>query len=109
MRWAAANRSALLTTDYVLDETLTLMRARRQRDIALDFGRALFGPNPPALVRHLSRTEVASAWQVFERFADKDRSFTDCTSKVVIESLGIQQAFAFDQHFRQFGAVAVVP
>ena len=46
---------------------------------------------------------------MFRDYADKDWSFTDCTSKVVIDSLGITTAFSFDQHFRQFGTVTVVP
>lgn len=107
--WAATNHSRLLTTDYVLDETLTLMRARRQGDIALDFGRSLFGPRSPALVRYLTPAEIGRAWDVFERYADKEWSFTDCASKVVIDSLAIPQAFSFDRHFRQFGTVTVVP
>jgi predicted nucleic acid-binding protein len=49
------------------------------------------------------------AWETFERFADKDWSFTDCTSKVVIEQLGITHAFSFDHHFQQFGTVQLVP
>lgn len=40
---------------------------------------------------------------------DKQWSFTDCTSRVVMERLGIQKVFAFDDHFRQFGTVTVVP
>jgi predicted nucleic acid-binding protein len=36
-------------------------------------------------------------------------SFTDCTSKVVIDDLAIRTAAALDQHFRQFGSVTVVP
>jgi uncharacterized protein len=46
---------------------------------------------------------------VFKTFADKDWSFTDCTSKIVIEQLGIAQAFAFDHNFEQFGTVQIVP
>ena len=49
------------------------------------------------------------AWQVFRRFSDKEWSFTDCTSKVVMDRLGITTAFTFDHHFRQFGAVTLVP
>jgi predicted nucleic acid-binding protein len=45
---------------------------------------------------------------VFQRFHDKEWSFTDCTSRVVMQRLGIQRAFAFDDHFRQFGTVTVV-
>lgn len=33
----------------------------------------------------------------------------DPASRVVIERLGIQWAFAFDDHFRQFGTLTVVP
>jgi predicted nucleic acid-binding protein len=36
-------------------------------------------------------------------------SFTDCTSKIVIDDLGIRKAAALDEHFRQFGNVTVVP
>lgn len=51
----------------------------------------------------------SAAWQVFHDFDDKDWSFTDCTSKVLIEQFGIETAFTFDHHFRQFGTVVVVP
>ena len=50
------------------------------------------------------------AWEVFRRFSDKRWSFTDCTSKVVMDRLGIAgPCLAFDQHFRQFGSIQVVP
>jgi predicted nucleic acid-binding protein len=106
--WLAANAGPLLTTDYVIDETLTLIRARGQRDIALDFGtRAFWGTL--ATVHYLTPADIADAWAIFRRYADKDWSFTDCTSKAVIDRLGVPQAFAFDHHFRQFGSVAVAP
>ena len=49
------------------------------------------------------------AWFAFSRFADKDWSFTDCTSKVVIERFGISKAFTFDHHFHQFGSLEIFP
>jgi predicted nucleic acid-binding protein len=107
-RWLVANTEPLLTTDYVVDETLTLLRARGERSRALLIGEAFFGGRL-AEVRRLDETDIALAWEVFRRFDDKGWSFTDCTSKVVIERLGIGQAFAFDNHFRQFGTVQVVP
>jgi len=36
---------------------------------------------------------------------DKQWSFTDCTSYVVMRQLGIEEAFAFDRHFEQMGFV----
>jgi len=106
--WFAANSQPLLTTDYVIDETLTALRARRQRKIAVDFGAKAFS-GLLAAVHYLTPAEIDAAWGVFRTFADKDWSFTDCTSKVVMEALGISEAYAFDQHFRQFGTVTVVP
>ena len=106
--WMAANRTPLLTTDYIIDETLTLMRARSQNRKAIEFGTLVFAGRL-ATVHYLTPTEIATAWDVFHRFADKEWSFTDCTSKVVMESLGIATAFSFDQHFHQFGTITVVP
>lgn len=106
--WLAANTFPLLTTDYVVDETLTLLRARGERTRSLRLGNSFFHSDL-ATIHKLGALELELAWRVFESFADKDWSFTDCASKVVIEQLGITQAFAFDHHFRQFGAVEVVP
>jgi predicted nucleic acid-binding protein len=107
-RWLAGNAETLLTTDYVVDETLTLLRARGEGTRALLLGEAFFGARLAEVYR-LSEADIASAWEVFRRFDDKGWSFTDCTSKVVSERHNVRQAFAFDQHFRQFGTVQVVP
>jgi hypothetical protein len=107
--WFARNREPLLTTDYVVDETLSLFKYRGHARRALLVGEDMWGPSPIASVYHVSRSDVAAAWGVFRKFADKDWSFTDCVSKVVMEKLGLTTAFAFDQHFRQFGSVRVVP
>ena len=106
--WFAANREPLLTSDYVVDETLTLLRARGEPRRAVAMGRMFFA-GQIATVHHLSEAEVLEAWRIFERFSDKEWSFTDCTSKVLFKRLGITRAFAFDGHFRQFGEVTVCP
>ncbi len=106
--WIAENPTLLFTTDYIVDETITLMRARGQRLVALDYGRDAFSGRM-AKIHYLKPDEIDAAWQVFRDFDDKDWSFTDCTSKVVIEQFGIETAFTFDHHFRQFGTVVVVP
>ena len=62
-----------------------------------------------AEIHKITEPDIKLAWETFERFADKEWSFTDCTSKVVIEHLGITQAFAFDHHFKQFSTVQIMP
>lgn len=106
--WYARNRRPLLTTDYVIDETLTLIQARGERTRARIWGRRVFA-GEICRVHYLSPDEIHAAWEVFRRFSDKGWSFTDCTSKVVIEKLGVTAAFALDEHFRQFGSTPVVP
>jgi predicted nucleic acid-binding protein len=103
-----AIKEPLVTSDFVVDETLTLFRARGEVQRALSFGIKIIDDGFAEIVR-ITPDDFARAWQVFRRFADKRWSFTDCTSRVVMERLGIQCAFAFDDHFRQLGTVTVIP
>ncbi|HYP42369.1 MAG TPA: PIN domain-containing protein [Chloroflexia bacterium] len=110
-QWMRDNRQPFVTTDYVVDETLTLLKARGEPIRAQELGALLIDNNLGSFANlyYLVEDDILNAWQVFRTYSDKEWSFTDCTSKVVIEKLGITHAFAFDQHFRQFGTVAVVP
>ena len=60
-------------------------------------------------IEYVQPGDVERAWIAFSTFRDKGWSFTDCTSRVVMERLDIKTACAFDQHFREFGNVTVVP
>lgn len=110
-QWMHHNRRHLVTTDYVVDEALTLLKARGEPVRAQQLGVLLFGGSFNSLIdlHYLSEQDVLAAWDVFRTYSDKEWSFTDCTSKMVIDKLGLTHAFAFDQHFRQFGMVVVVP
>jgi predicted nucleic acid-binding protein len=100
--------SDLVTTDYVVDELLTLLVVRKHRDIALRIGDDFWTQKSCDLV-WTSQDDVKSAWQVFTTFDDKTWSFTDCVSYAVMKRLGIVEAFALDDDFKQFGFVAVKP
>jgi predicted nucleic acid-binding protein len=106
--WFASNDEPLLTTDYCIDETLTLLVARGRPALAMDAGRAFFHDHVAA-VHFVTPSQVHRAWILFQQRATAGWSFTDCTSKIVIDELGIRAAVALDDHFRQFGNVAVVP
>ena len=49
------------------------------------------------------KQRVLDIWSLFKRFADKEFSFTDCTSFVLMRRLGLHEALAFDGHFTQAG------
>ncbi len=102
------NTDQLITTDYIIDELLTLMKRRGEYDRAVKTGELLLN-GLIAQLEWITPADVQVAWETFRRFRDKGWSFTDCTSRAVIERLSISTAFAFDEHFRQFGNVNVVP
>jgi len=106
--WFLQNREPLITTNYIVDETLTLFKARGEYRRALQIGEQFFDGSLSS-VYDLNGEDIAAAWETFKRFSDKEWSFTDCSSKVVIEKLAITHAFAFNGHFKQFGSVIVVP
>jgi uncharacterized protein len=107
-RWLSQNTQPLITTDYIVDETLTLLKARGQTLRAMALGEQFFR-GTVATIYYLTEADILLSWQTFHQFSDKEWSFTDCTSKVLLDKLHLQQAFAFDHHFHQFGSVEVVP
>jgi len=50
----------------------------------------------------------AGALKIFINFEDKEWSFTDCTSFVLIKKEKINKAISFDEHFSQFG-IEILP
>lgn len=87
-----SNSERLVTSDYIYDELLTLFRARGHMDRAQDWLNQV-GQGRCDVVR-VNDVDIQLATEVFFRFADKEWSFTDCTSRVVMERIGIRRAFA---------------
>ncbi len=93
---------ALVTTDFVLDETATLIRMHADVPAAARLVRGILSSRSVTLV-HVDRDQLLRALELFEAHPDKRWSFTDCTSFVAMQLLGIRQAFAFDRNFEQAG------
>ena len=107
-QWLTEHPQPLLTTDYCIDETLTLLTARGELRRALEAGKAFFELDL-ATLHFVTPEQVLRAWILFRHRAASGWSFTDCTSKIVMDDLGIVQALALDEHFRQFGDPQVMP
>jgi uncharacterized protein len=106
--WLSRNEDSLITSDYVLDELLTLLKTRESHVVAVAAGKALIDADICRVVT-VTPDDFRTAWFTFVRFHDKGWSFTDCTSKAVMERLQISTAFSFDEHFEQFGSIIRVP
>ncbi len=97
-------RYELITTSYILDETLTLIRFRISIKASIDFSKKIRKSKVVKILPVSSEIEE-KALDIFERYDDKDFSFTDCVSFVVMWKMGIKEAFAFDDHFNQIGFI----
>lgn len=91
-----------MTSNFVLDETITLCLYRLGHHAAVAIGEAIIHARTVDLVRLTSEDEKA-AWSLFVSRADKDYSFTDCTSFALMRRLGLATALALDDDFAQEG------
>lgn len=96
----------IITTDYVVDEaaTLLLTTIKGGYRYATSMLSLLFENDSLIHVEWIGKERFLAAVNVFRRYnKDKQWSFTDCTSFVIIKELKIQKVFTFDDHFRQMG------
>lgn len=92
----------------MIDETLTLLRARRESERAVALGRQFFDLGA-VRIHYVQPDDIRRAWIEFRQSPNREWSFTDCASKVIIERLHIKQVLSFDRHFAEFGSAVVVP
>lgn len=98
----------LLTTDFIVDETITLVRYKLGHELAAKIGKKLWGEEIAKLL-FIDRGIEQRAWELFLRYKEHKFSFTDCTSFVVMEQLGLHEAFAFDSDLEAYGRFATLP
>jgi hypothetical protein len=96
------HKIGLLTSEYIIDESITLIRYRVSYNAAVIFGDSLLSSSIVTIV-DVTNEDRLKAWEIFKKYEDKDLSFTDCTSFVLMKNLRLQKAFTFDEHFRHIG------
>jgi hypothetical protein len=99
---ASGKHGISITTDYILDETLTLLRSRRSLSSASAFIDKI-KKSKSVRVFWVEEGLFEKALEVFQRSERKSWSFTDCTSFALMKELLIPNAFTFDSHFREAG------
>jgi predicted nucleic acid-binding protein len=102
----AVRRGArLMTSDYVLDETLTRLRYDYGHAGAMAFWESTQKARRGYALDIVRVTEATwdAAMEIFRQYADLKFSFTDCTSFVLARNYNVDEVFAFDEHFALFG------
>ena len=100
------NGTLFYTTDYVLDETITLLFRREVFEEAICFMEGIFHSvgEGHLTVERVTSDCFSAAWQLRKQFQDKPKiSFTDLTSMIFMAKWKIKKVFTEDDHFLQVG------
>ena len=102
------SRNMLVSSNFVICETLNYLRTRISYKVAIDFRESTYKSNILTITPISSEIED-TAYKIFKKYRDKDFSFTDCTSFALMEREKIKKVFSFDHHFMQYGFFQMIP
>lgn len=105
--FAQSFREQLVTTEYVLVEVGNSLTAPHRRSDFINLLENLRN-EPKVTIIEASHALFQRAVELFTARPDKEWSLTDCTSFVVMEEHGLQQAPTADHHFEQAGFTALL-
>src|SRR5438105_2151626 len=87
------------TTDYILDETATLLKARGSGHLADAFFGTVFD-SAACHIEWMDPDRFLQTRKLFLKHQDQNWSFTDCFSFWLMRLLGLSDALTSDAHFR---------
>jgi predicted nucleic acid-binding protein len=100
--------NAFVLADIVFSELMTLAKARLGPPVAVRVGRAL-RESPSYVWAPLGVEGERDTWAIFEKYDDKEWSYTDCAILALSRRLGVKTVFGFDDHFDQMPDLERVP
>ena len=95
----------LAISDYIFDEILTVLMVRAGKDMAIYSCKKLYAEIQTGKIKWLCVNDAIfkESIEIFTKYKDKNWSFTDCTSYILMKKNGIKKCLSFDEHFKQFG------
>lgn len=103
--WLSLVRSAqfrLVTSEHVMDETMTLLARRASPAFAASWLEDLLNGSGITILRNLDE-EWQNAGKTMRKYADQNVSMTDCLNFLVLKREKIRDVFGFDHHFESAG------
>jgi predicted nucleic acid-binding protein len=100
-------RQRFVTTDYVLDETATLLKARGNSHLLYAFFDTVFA-SQACRIEWTDAERFGHARALLLKQPDHDWSFTDCVSFVVMKQHRLREALTKDQHFAEASFVPLL-
>jgi len=104
---AKTGKYSFLSSDYVIDETVTLLKARRFAHAVPNFLEIIETSNVCTVEwTNSGRFKIASTFCT--KHLDKDYSFTDCLIITLMKELGLKRILTKDAHFKTAGFDAIL-
>jgi len=107
LKQAARRTSGFVTSDYVLDETATLLKARGYTHLVPGFFDSVFDSHA-CRVEWMDPSRFQAVATFFLQRPDHQWSFTDCSSFVLMKELRLRRALTKDSHFSEAGFVPLL-
>jgi uncharacterized protein len=93
---------SFVTSDFIIFETVTLFKSKINILDAIKIGK-FFRESENIRIVKITDELISNAWDIFDKYDDKEFSFVDCSSFAFMKKHNIKKAFTFDNHFKQFG------
>lgn len=107
LREAAKAKALFVTSDYILDETATLLRARGYDHLIPELFETLF-TSKACRVEWMDQDRFLRTRRFFEKHVGQKWSFTDCFSFILMKELRMREALTKDLHFSVAGFVPLL-
>ena len=96
------NGMHLITTDYIIDETATLLKARGFLQIIPNLFDGIMS-SKACRIEWMDQDLFDMTKSMFLRYNDHQWAFTDCFSFIIMKNLKIINALTKDSHFLEAG------
>ncbi len=100
------NKGIPITTDYILAETITILRARTDpRGVKIFIDTLLEARAAEKIIfEQIDEKRWTKAWEFTKKYSDKPYiSFVDFTSIVVMKEINVKDILTGDKHFENIG------
>jgi len=104
--WQSTGKYAF-TSDYVVDETATLLKVRGEGHLLSRFFDSIIHSQALALA-FVDEHRFYQSRDFLLKHLDHEFSFTDCTSFVLMKERGATEALTKNRHFREAGFQALL-
>jgi uncharacterized protein len=85
----------LVISNFVFLEIVTVLSQRINRERSIEAGKYLL-ENPNIKIHHIDEKRQSMSWGIFQNVKQKNVSFVDCSTIVLMKSEGMKTLLTFD-------------